>query len=250
MHCMQYSTIYYRHPDRHPENPLRHKKDLGFILKLFWEGFWFVFWTLILALSILRIFVFQQVKVNGQSMDPNYHDGQMLLINRSDQEVSRGQVVAVYARKDVAAKANYFTPFDPTNIFFLKRVVGLPGESIEMIGSKVIIYNQEFPEGAILVEPYLSQKVIQEMEESNFYFPKTMIEQDHYFLMGDNRKYSRDSREVGTFPKYTIFGKEVLRYWPLEEVRTFQIPNYSFAKIDPETNSKLIQARLNFTKTL
>jgi len=241
---MQYSSIYYQHP----ENSLPSQNRLSLALKILWEGFWFIFWILILALILLRIFVFQQVKVNGQSMDPNYHDGQMLLINRNDQEVVRGQVVAVYARKDVAARANYFTPFDPTNVFFLKRVIGLPGESIEMIGSKVIIYNQEFPEGAILVEPYLSQKVIQEMEESNFYFPKVTIEPDNYFLMGDNRKYSRDSREVGTFPKYTVFGKEVLRYWPLEEVRTFQIPNYSFVKIDPETQNKLAQARLNFSK--
>ncbi len=241
---MQYSSIYYQHPG----NSFPYQNKLSLVLKILWEGFWFVFWMLILALILLRIFVFQQVKVNGQSMDPNYHDGQMLLINRNDQEVVRGQVVAVYARKDVAAKANYFTPFDPTNVFFLKRVIGLPGESIEMIGSKVIIYNQEFPEGAILVEPYLSQKVIQEMEESDFYFPKVTIEPDNYFLMGDNRKYSRDSREVGTFPKYTVFGKEVLRYWPLEEVRTFQIPNYSFVKIDPETQNKLAQARLNFNK--
>ena len=243
---MQYSPIHYQQP----KSALQPQNKPGLILKLLWEGFWFVFWMLILALIILRIFVFQQVKVNGQSMDPNYYDGQMLLINRNDQEISRGQVVAVYARKDVAAKANYFTPFDPTNVFLLKRVIGLPGESIEMIGSKVIIYNQDFPEGAILVESYLSQKVIQEMEESNFYFPKVTIEPDNYFLMGDNRKYSRDSREVGTFPKYTFFGKEVLRYWPLEESRVFQIPNYYFVKIDPETQNRLIQARLKFSNGL
>ena len=171
---MQYSPIHYQQP----KSTLQPQNKPRLILKFLWEGFWFVFWMLILALILLRIFVFQQVKVNGQSMDPNYHDGQMLLINRNDQEISRGQVVAVYARKDVAAKANYFTPFDPTNVFLLKRVIGLPGESIEMIGSKVIIYNQDFPEGAILVEPYLSQKVIQEMEESNFYFPKVTIEPD------------------------------------------------------------------------
>jgi len=176
-------------------------------------------------------------------MEPNYYDGQMLLISKTNQKLDRGQVVAVYANREVAARANYFTPFDPTSVFFLKRAIGLPGESIEIIGSHVIIYNEEFPEGAVLIEDYLSPKVIQEMDKLNTYFPKTKIESNHYFLMGDNRNYSRDSREVGTFPEYSVFGREILRYWPFDQSRVFVLPEYKFKPLDQEIKEKLQQAK-------
>ncbi len=230
------SFIYHNETTEKPKT----KTFFSFINTVFWT----TLWVLIILLIILRIFIFQQVKVNGQSMEPNYYDGQMLLISKANQKLDRGQVVAVYANREVAARANYFTPFDPTSVFFLKRTIGLPGESIEIIGSHVIIYNDEFPEGAILVEDYLSSKVVQEMDKLNAYFPKTKIEPNHYFLMGDNRNYSRDSREVGTFPEYSVFGREILRYWPLDQSRIFVLPEYKFKPLDQEIKEKLQQARL------
>lgn len=178
-------------------------------------------------------------------MDPNYTEGQMLLINQLEQDLERGQVVAVYEDKTTALNANYFTRFDPTNTFFLKRVIGLPGESIEIVKSKVIIYNEEYPEGVILEENYLSDQVIAELEtEEQFkYFPKTLIEEDSYFLMGDNRSHSFDSRDKGTFPSYTVFGYEVLRYWPFDDSQMFELPKYSFSPIDSQTEAELKRYR-------
>lgn len=208
---------------------------------LFWSCLWLVF----IALILLRLFVYQQVNVVGHSMDPNYTDGQMLVINRTEKDLQRGQVVAVYADKETALNANYFTPYDATNTFFLKRVIGLPGESIELLRSKVIIYNQDYPEGAILQEDYISPEVIRvlETDKAFAYFPKVQIEKDSYFLMGDNRSQSLDSRNKGTFPKYTVFGKEVLRYWPFEQGKIFRLPQYSFKPLDSATRAELEQAR-------
>jgi signal peptidase I len=207
--------------------------------------FWTVLWVGIAILLLLRVFVYQQVNVVGHSMDPNYQEGQLLLINQLQQDLERGQVVAVYEDKNTALHANYFTRFDPTNTFFLKRVIGLPGESIEIVKSKVIIYNDQYPEGAILQEDYLSQEVVKEMETNKIfeYFPKTRIESDSYFLMGDNRTHSFDSRNKGTFPSYTVFGQEVLRYWPVDDSQMFQLPEYSFQPMNNETKEQLERVR-------
>jgi len=112
----------------------------------FWAVVWGVFILFLLTILLVKFFVFQQVTVVGSSMVPNYRDGQLLLVNQLDKTFNRGQVVAVFADKEVAKSAsesdivgNYMTRFSAK--FFLKRIVGLPGEEIEIIDSKVIIYN-------------------------------------------------------------------------------------------------------------
>lgn len=217
----------------------------GIIIFIINTLFWAFLWVFIIILIVLRIFVFQQVNVVGHSMDPNYAEGQMLVINKIEKVLERGQVVAVYANKDRALNANYFTPYDSTNTFFLKRVIGLPGESIEMYKSNVIIYNDQYPEGAILKEKYLSKEVISELETNTSftYFPKIKVEFDSYYLMGDNRPHSLDSRNRGTFPSYTVFGQEVLRYWPFEQGKMFYLPNYTFEPLNETLKAEIELAR-------
>lgn len=202
---------------------------------------WGVFTLILLILVILKFFVYQQVTVVGSSMEPNYDDGQLLMVNQINKKFQRGQVVAVYADKEVALEvensdfiSGYLTRF--TARFFLKRIIGLPGESIEIVDDKVIIYSPDFPEGYILNEPYLTAAVRFGEKQRSFYFPKTLIPQDSYFVMGDNRSNSTDSRSssLGPVPSYSIFGIETIRFWPIKTVSLFQLPEYSFSEIDSE----------------
>jgi signal peptidase I len=204
-----------------------------------WVFFGTSIWFLLILMVILRIFIFQQVSVVGASMEPNYITGQLLFVNQIGDTFKRGQVVAAYDNDKLASDANYFTRFSPSTRFLLKRVIGLPGEEIELIGDKVIIYNDENPEGVILREDYISNKTKVQQEADDYYFPRTIIEEDHYFLMGDNRNNSTDSRRKGGFADYAILGYETLRFWPLNDLKFFSLPKYDFLKIDDITNQKL-----------
>lgn len=194
------------------------------------------FWLLILVLIFLKIIVFQQVSVVGSSMEPNYQNGQTLLMNQINKNYTRGQVVAVYKDPSEAKDADYFTRFNAT--FFLKRIIGLPGESIEINKGEVIIYNNLYPNGAILNETYIKESTKNNLKESGYKLEKTLLSNEEYFLMGDNRTNSLDSRNLGPFPEYALFGTETVRIWPLQNTSFFSLPSYSFNSDLTELNSK------------
>lgn len=218
----------------------------------FWSIFWTVLWLIAFTFLLLRLFVYQQVNVVGQSMEPNYKQDQMLIIDRIDEDLKRGQVVAFYEKESMVEDSNFFVRtfpslFPDSNKFFLKRVIGLPGEEIEIIGTKIIIYNEQYPDGVILEEEYIPDSTKAEMEALigscsrtndgvNYYYPKTNIPDDYYFLMGDNRCHSLDSRDdgYGPFPVGAFFGQEKVRYWPFTKAEVFSLPDYKFVEIDPD----------------
>jgi signal peptidase I len=212
---------------------------------------WLIFSILAFAVLVLKLVVFQQVNVVGQSMEPNYFGGQKLLLNKLDTDLHRGQVVSVYEFSQMAADANFVTRAFPTLSkdnprFLLKRVIGLPGEEIEILGSKVIIYNAVYPAGVIISEDYLASTVKDAMDNgcgrAADYFARKKIEANHYFVMGDNRCESLDSRDTahGAYDKSLLFGQVVARYWPLEQRTFFQLPEYRYDSID-----SLIRAQLD-----
>lgn len=195
-------------------------------------------WIFLIISIPLKLFVFQQVTVVGPSMEPNYYTGQGLIVNQIDKTFARGQVVAVFKDRELAKTANFFTKFQAT--IYLKRIIALPGESIEMINDKVIIYNSDYPSGKVLSETYLGANIIKGLKNERFYFPKTLISPETYFLMGDNRINSQDSRNLGAFPKASLFGQEVLRFWPWPAAEIFSRPNYTFSDMDIETKNALV----------
>ena len=213
-----------------------------------WGAFWSIVWMLLLVLFILRIFVFQQVSVFGDSMQLNYFEGEQLLINRRVSEIKRGHVVAVYENREVARDANFFTPYQAK--LFLKRIIALPGEEVEIIGSKVIIYNAEFPSGMVLDETYISPKIVRQMELLDQYHPRTPVPEGEYYVLGDNRANSKDSRVTGPFPEYSVFGAEALRFWPSNTARVFTLPDYTFSSIDNTLKEDLIQYRAEYQNGL
>jgi len=155
---------------------------------------------LIIAVFILLgVFVAQPVVVEGTSMLPQLHDGERLLVNKlvyyKFQSVSWGHI----ERGDIIV---FWYPKDPEKSY-VKRVIGLPGEMVEVRDGKIIINNQE------LNEPYLDSEYNQSLPS---YEPKK-VDEHYYFVMGDNRDNSSDSRLWGLVPEKYIYGKAFFRYW-------------------------------------
>lgn len=159
---------------------------------------------LIIALIIivpLRMFVAEPFVVSGSSMLPNFHNRDYLIVDRisyRNTEVKRGDVVVMKYPKD-------------TTQYFIKRVIGLPGESISFQNGKVFITNTEHPTSFELSETYLPERI----ETFGKPVPVT-LGTDEYYVLGDNRTASSDSRVWGVLPKDDIVGKVWLRVFPVD----------------------------------
>jgi signal peptidase I len=176
-----------------------------------------VFLLAVVVIIPVRVFLFQPFFVQGSSMEPNFEDGQYLVVSEfgykeTDLNLLEDFHFAVDSfriidRQDVAV---FRSPKNPSQ-FFIKRVIGLPGEAVEIRQGKVIIYNTEQPKGFVLDEStYLS------LGAFNNDMPKVTLGDDEYFVMGDNRMYSYDSRSIGPIKKNKIIGRVLLRAWPVE----------------------------------
>ncbi len=157
-----------------------------------------VFALMIAALVV--VFIVQPVKVEGTSMLPRLHDGERIFVNkliyydeyRWAPKVDRGDIVV------------FWFPDDPSKSY-IKRVVGLPGDTIEMREGTVRV------NGSQIDERYLDPRFnVSPKSQAPVY-----VRPNYYFVMGDNRDNSSDSRSWGLFPKKYIYGKALFRYWPL-----------------------------------
>ncbi|MFT6910788.1 MAG: signal peptidase I, partial [Candidatus Paceibacteria bacterium] len=161
----------------------------------------FRFVLIVLAVVVpIRVFIAQPFIVNGESMLPTLENGNYLIIDEISyrtMDPERGEVIVFR---------------NPTNTkqFLIKRIIGLPGETIEISGSSVVIR-----EGESTIE--LEEEYINENFSS---YGTWKLEEDEYFTMGDNRQRSLDSRAWGALPKDLIVGKTFLRLFP---IRDFQV---------------------------
>lgn len=150
--------------------------------------------AIVIAL-LIHVFLAQATRVYGQSMEPNLHTDERLVIEKFSYHFHgprRGDVVVL---RDPSGGSE----------LLIKRVVGLPGERVTLANGKVYI------DGVALKEPYLNQ-VTQGVARSWVVPPLSV------FVMGDNRSASRDSRIFGPVPLEELIGRALLRYWPLGEV--------------------------------
>jgi len=170
----------------------------------------------------IRAFFFQPFFVKGASMEPNFEDGQYLIINELGLKETRlelrGKVFFNFQpfkdleREEVVV---FRYPRDPQK-FFIKRVIGLPGEKIEIKDGKVTIFNRQNLDGFVLDEKkYLSSKVKTTGDQI------VDLGEEEYFVMGDNRAFSSDSRFWGPINKKDVMGKVMLRAWPINKATTF-----------------------------
>jgi signal peptidase I len=154
---------------------------------------------IIIVFILFGVFAVQPVVVEGTSMLPQLNDGERLLVNKlvyyKIQSVSWGHL----ERGDIVV---FWFPKEPDKSY-VKRIIGLPGESVEVRNGKVMIDGQE------LKEDYLDIEHNQSLPS----FPAVKVEKHHYFVMGDNRDNSSDSRYWGLVPEKYIYGKAFFRYW-------------------------------------
>lgn len=151
----------------------------------------------ILIVIPIRMFIAQPFIVSGASMDNTFATGQYLIVDQVSyhfEKPSRGDVIV------------FRYPRDPSK-FFIKRVVALPGDTITIENAKVKITNLEHPDGFVIDEPY-----IKSMQPAPL-FTKTLGERE-YFVMGDNRDQSSDSRSWGILPEERIVGRALVRLFP------------------------------------
>jgi len=145
---------------------------------------------------LLITYVVQAFKVQGTSMSPELKDGERILVNKFLYyfgDIERGDVVV------------FWYPEDP-QLSFIKRVVALPGETVEIRAGEVRVNDRPVD------EPFVS-----EANADRRTFPPLEVRPGHFFVLGDNRKGSNDSRSWGLVPERYIYGKAFLRIWPPRE---------------------------------
>ncbi len=155
--------------------------------------------------ALIYLFVAQPHKVSGLSMFPTFHDGDYIMTDKLTPRFSP------YKRGDVIVLKN---PRDESQDF-IKRIIVLPGETVKIQNNSIFINRQ------ILNEPYLPKETI--IRAGAFLTENTTITagSDQYFVMGDNREHSSDSREWGGITKEEIVGKVFFRYFPLQSFGVF-----------------------------
>lgn len=165
----------------------------------------------IVAVLLIRAFLVQPFLVSGDSMVPTFQNGDYLLVDQLTyrfREPQRGEVVVFRYPKD-------------EKLFFIKRIIGLPGERIEIVGGQVIIVNGEHPKGLALNETYIGGAGLETAGSND-----VTLAADEYFVLGDNRSYSLDSRSWGPVSRDEIMGIVRLRLLPLGALGTFNVPQY------------------------
>lgn len=170
--------------------------------------------VVVISLAIIipiRYFLVQPFYVKGASMEPNFEDHQYLIINEITYRFNDPQ------RGDIVV---FRYPKDPRQ-YFIKRIIGLPGEKVVVKDGKVYIFNDEYKNGVAINENiYLDTTVTVGNKDIE-------LGEDEYFVLGDNRSASLDSRSFGAVPKRLIVGKVWLRGWPFQEFKIFQTPEYN-----------------------
>ena len=149
----------------------------------------------VLIALLINIFLAQATRVYGQSMEPNLHTDQRLVVEKLSynfHEPQRGDIVVLQVSQAGSG-------------LLIKRVIGLPGEKVEIKNGKVHI--NEHP----LEEPYLSHQSQRDMKA-------TVVPPKHVFVLGDNRSFSNDSRSFGAVPLDNVIGRAWFSYWPLDQV--------------------------------
>ena len=181
------------------------KAVLGFIIE--------VIQIVIIAAAIVipvRYFLIQPFNVKGASMQPNFYDSEYLIIDELSFRLrlpERGEVIV------------FRYPQNPRE-FFIKRVIGLPGETVEVLGGRIVIYNKEHPNGITLIESYLNGALTEGKK-------KVTLASDEYWVMGDNRGESLDSRSFGPLNKEFFIGRVWWRGLPLTRLGGFDLPEYN-----------------------
>jgi signal peptidase I len=150
---------------------------------------------LVIVVLPIRFFLFEPFLVKGQSMEPNFHNFDYLIVDKltySLRQPQRGEVIV-------------FRPPVEDRVYYIKRIVGLPLEKLIIEESKITVFNKENPQGFVLNEPYLQNHYTGGKIEVN-------LGPDEYFVLGDNREVSYDSRKWGPVKRERIVGRVIFQF--------------------------------------
>lgn len=168
------------------------------------QEIWEIIKVLLVSLAIvlpIRYFIVQPFIVRGASMEPNFSDREYLVIDE----------ISYLLRAPKRGEAIVFRyPKDPRQ-FFIKRIIGLPDERIEIKSGKIKIFNPVYPEGFTLEEPYLLSGLGTHPDVVS------TLGSEEYFVLGDNRNFSSDSRFWGGLDRKFFIGRAIFRAWPLNQ---------------------------------
>lgn len=201
---------------RQPEPPMRRSalREVGMFLLD-------VVKVAVVSLAIIwpvRTFLIQPFYVRGESMLPNFQEREYLIIDEISyrfQDPARGDTVVLY-------------PPGRHDEYYIKRIVGLPGEAVELRDGHVIVYNELHPDGVKLDESaYLppltaTRSLSPALPEG----APLRLRPGEYFVLGDNRRNSQDSRAFGPLPEANIVGRVWIRGWPFNRVGSISSPAY------------------------
>jgi signal peptidase I len=183
-------------PSSTPQPPSVPASRAGFFAALSWARD--LLFSVLIAV-ILIVFIYQPVKVEGTSMMPALTDQERIFINKFTYKFGLGEV----ERGDMVV---FFYPLD-TSKSYIKRVIGVPGDTVEIDNGDVIV------NGRRLVERYVPDEYRDHQS-----FTRRVVPINQYFVLGDHRSSSNDSRAWGFVDRRFIYGKAVFVYWPLDKM--------------------------------
>ncbi|MCX6809382.1 MAG: signal peptidase I [Candidatus Berkelbacteria bacterium] len=157
---------------------------------------------------IIRVFIIQPFIVEGQSMEPTFHNNDYLITEKVTYKFrtpERGEIVI-------------FHPPDNTSVNYIKRIIGLPGDTIEIKDGSIFVNSNE------LTEKYLNSDEQTALSQGNQ--EKITLGEKEYYVFGDNRNHSRDSRELGPIPLDNLVSRVWVRLLPLDSMKAFAAVNY------------------------
>ncbi len=171
--------------------------------KTTWQSFWelvrFAFIALLVVIPV-RFFLAEPFVVSGSSMFPTFENADYLIVDKISYRLDKPE------RDDVVV---FKYPPNPKK-FLIKRIIGLPEETVDIKNNTITIFNDEYIDGFVLNEPY-----IKEMQTNTTHLT---LKDDEYFVMGDNRNASSDSRYWGPLQRKFITGRALLRLLPINDI--------------------------------
>jgi signal peptidase I len=164
----------------------------------------------VVAVFIVRTFLVQPFLVSGTSMYPNFSNGDYVLVDELTYRLrppERGEVAVFRDPEDLST-------------YFIKRIIGLPGEKVVLHASTITVYSSASPNGFALDESYLPAGTATSGDKTY------VLSSSTYLMFGDNRPFSYDSRSWGPLPAKDIVGLVRIRLWPINEITAFAAPKY------------------------
>jgi signal peptidase I len=176
--------------------------------------------TVLIAVAVfalLRLTV-QSYEVRMSSMEPNFYEGDCIMVNKvtyRSSDPQRGQVIV-------------FTPPFPSEYPFIKRIIGLPGDTVEIRDEKVFVDSIPLEEEYVMAPP-------------NYTMQATRVPETEYFVLGDNRNNSNDSHSGWMVPRDNIIGKAWFIYWPPSSLRV--VKHYSYSELPALQGQEMVLYR-------